>query len=169
MENKMKNKPETPEQNTTINHWMVKSKMSGNTAESLWEDAKEYFMWCESHPIWKQEMIKQTGLVTEVNYPRPFNLAALSIHCGVTVSYIVSMSKNASAGDYHHVAQKILQVIYSQNLEYAMVGIFNSNITARKLGLGVNDDESKAPAIINISVIDNHAPDLLTNEQESRE
>jgi DNA-packaging protein gp3 len=152
----------------TINHWMITSKISGESAESLWEDAKDYFMWCEANPIFKDEMIKQTGDVVNVRYPRPFNLAALCIHCGVTVSYINSMARNQAAGDYYYVAQKILQVIYSQNLEYAMVGIFNANMTARKLNLGVGDDESKAPAIINISVIENGAPPLLENEQGAK-
>lgn len=151
----------------TINHWMIKSKISGDTAESLWDDAKDYFMWCEANPIYKQEMIKQTGAITEIAYPRPFNLAALCLHCGVTVSYITSMAKNKSAGDYHLVAQKILQVIYSQNLEFAMVGIFNSVVTSKKLNLGNEDEGGKVPATINISVIDNGAPPLLENEQQS--
>lgn len=152
----------------TINHWMVKAKVSGDSAESLWEDAKEYFMWCERNPIYKQEMIRQTGALVDVAVPRPFNLAALCIHCGVTVSYINSMAKNVAAGDYHLVAQKILQVIYSQNLEFAMTGIFNANITAKKLNLGVNDDEGKVPATVQINVIENGAPPLLENEQESK-
>jgi hypothetical protein len=153
----------------TINHWMIKSKMSGDDALSLWEDACEYFQWCEANPIFKEEMIKQTGAVVKMQCPRPFNLPALCIHCGVTVGYINSMAKNAAAGEYHLVAQKILQVIYSQNLEFAMVGIFNSNITSKKLGLGSGDEEGKAPAQVNIQVIENGAPALLENEQESKD
>jgi len=153
----------------TINHWMIKSKVSGESAEALWEDAKDYFMWCEANPIYKTEVIKQTGLQTNVEYPRPFVLAALCIHCGVTVGYIMDMAKNKAAGDYHLVAQKILAVIYSQNLEYAMVGIFNANVTARKLNLGTGDDDGgKAPATVNIQVIENGAPPMLENEQEAK-
>lgn len=168
----MKSSDETPKQmelSETINHWMVKAKTSGTQAEDLWNDAKEYFMWCESNPIYKQEMIKQTGQIVNITYPRPFNLPALCLHCGVTVAYINSMAKNSSAGDYNLVALKILQVIYSQNLEYAMVGIFNSNVTVKKLNLGVDENDGKAPAIINISVIENGAPPMLTNEQEAKE
>jgi hypothetical protein len=149
----------------TINHWMIKGKVSGDTAESLWEDAKQYFMWCEQNPIYKDEIIKQTGAITAVAYPRPFNLAALCIHCGVTVGYINSIAKNKQAGEFHLVAQKILSVIYSQNLEYAMVGIYNANITAKKLNLGSDEEGGKAPAQINIQVIENGAPQLLENEQ----
>jgi len=42
----------------TINHWMVKAKSSGSKPEDLWNDAKDYFMWCEANPIYKTEVIK---------------------------------------------------------------------------------------------------------------
>lgn len=150
----------------TINHWMIKSKSSGTTPEDLWKDACEYFMWCEQNPIYKKEVVKQTGSVTEIEYPRPFNLPALCLHCGITVSYLIDMSKNKGAGDYHMVAQKILQVIYSQNLEFAMVGIFNAQITAKKLGLGEDAEKSSVPAVIQINVIKNGSPELSDSEFE---
>lgn len=151
----------------TVNHWMVQAKTSGTTAETLWNDAKEYFMWCENNPIFKQEVVKQTGLVVNTEYPRPFNLPALCLHCGVTVGYIVDMSKNRAAGEYHLVCQKIMQVIYSQNLEYAMVGIFNANVTAKKLGLGEDSEKASIPSVIQISVIkSDDTPALADNEFE---
>jgi len=137
----------------TINHWMIKSKAVGDTAETLWESAKEYFMWCEANPIFKKEMIKQTGAIVDMECPRPFNLPALCLHCGVTTGYITDMARNPRAGDFFFVAQRILQVIYSQNLEYAMVGIFNPVISAKKLNLGENDETGKVPAQINVEVI----------------
>jgi len=146
---------------------MVTARTSGTKAEDLWNDAKEYFMWCESNPIYKQEMIKQTGAIVNTFFPRPFNLPALCLHCGVAVSYINDLARNKAAGDYHLVAQKILQVIYSQNLEYAMVGIFNANVTMKKLGLG-DDDRSNAAATIQISVVKPEGtPALEDNEFEN--
>jgi hypothetical protein len=151
----------------TINHWMITAKTSGTKAEDLWNDAKDYFMWCEANPIYKSEVIKQTGLLIRTEYPRPFNLPALCIHCGVTVGYINDMSKNKAAGDYHLVAQKILQVIYAQNLEYAMVGIFNSQITIRKLGLGEDSDKSNLPAVVNVTVMkSSDTPALADSEYD---
>lgn len=164
----MEDKNYIPRSSKTINHFMVKSKVSGDTAEDLWNDAVEYFLWCERNPIYKDEMVRQTGEIVAMEVPRAFNLAALCIHCGVTVSYINSMARNQNAGDYYYVAQKILSVIYSQNLEYAMSGIFNANITAKKLNLGESDAEGKAPAIINISVVNDGAPPLLSSEQEAK-
>jgi len=154
--------------NATINHWMVTAKTHGTSAEDLWEDAKDYFMWCESNPIYKDEMIKQTGAVILATCPRPFNLPALCLHCGITVQYIMDMAKNKAGGDYHLVAQKILQVIYAQNLEYAMVGIFNPVVTAKKLNLGTTDEQGKVPSIVNVTVVKPAGtPELASNEYDS--
>lgn len=155
--------------NFTINHWMIKSKSSGSAAEDLWNDAVEYFMWCEANPIYIEDIVKQTGQMTTYSKPRPFNLPALCLHCGITVQYINDMYKNEAAGAYHLVAQKILQVIYSQNFEFAMVGIFSPNMTIKKLNLGVNDDANKAAAVVNITVLkDSSVPELSNSEFEKQ-
>jgi hypothetical protein len=140
--------------NYTINHWMIKSKTSGNSPEALWNDAIDYFTWCEANPIYKTEIIKQTGEQINTEYPRPFNLPALCLHCGVTVQYMNDIARNTQAGTYHLVAQKILQVIYAQNFEYSMVGIFNANMTIRKLDLGKDSDNvTGGGATVNIEVV----------------
>lgn len=152
---------------STVNHWMVKSKSSGSTPEALYEDAKQYFMWCESNPIYKNEIIKQTGLEIRAEFPRPFNLPALCIHCGVSVQYINEMARNYGAGDYNKVAQWILQVIYAQNLEFAMVGIFSAVVTAKKLNLGSIDESKDLPAVVNLTLVkSDETPQLGENEIE---
>lgn len=151
----------------TINHWMIKSRSSGNKPENLWDDAVEYFMWCEANPIFKTEVIKQTGGQITTEYPRPFNLPALCLHCGITVQYLNDISRNSQAGDYHLVAQKILQVVYAQNFEYAMVGIFNANMSIKKLDLGSDVDTGKSASTIHIEVINiEDAPKLSSSEYE---
>src|SRR6187401_3330852 len=149
----------------TINHWIVKAKSSGNKPEDLWNDAKEYFMWCEANPIYKTEVIKQTGDKVNTTFPRPFNLPALCLHCGVTPQYITDIARNPQAGDYHLVAQKIMQVIYAQNFEHSMVGIFNANMTIRKLDLGGEGESLKSTATINIEVITDASVPALSNSE----
>lgn len=149
----------------TVNHWMVRSYGVGTTAEDLWESAKRYFMWCESNPIYKKELIKQTGAMVTTECPRPFNLPALCIHLGVSPSYILDIANRKEAGEYYLVAQRILSIIYAQKYENAVAGIFNPVLVGKDLSLGNGDEGTKVPAVINITV-DNSGPDLLTNEQE---
>lgn len=156
-----------PLMDETINHWMIKSQASGSTPESLYEDAKQYFMWCEANPIKVPQIVVQTGAQTMVHKTRPYNLPALCVHCGVTVGYINDMSRKPAAQEWYQVAQWILAVIYSQNLEYSMVGVFNANITKAKLGLGNREDEIKAPAVIEMKVVNSaDVPSLAENEIE---
>lgn len=112
-------------------------------------------------------MIKQTGEIVSAVMPRPFNLPALCLHCGVTPGYINDMARNSKAGTLSLVCQRILMVIYSQNLEYAMVGIFNPVISAKKLNLGANDEQGRTAATINIEVIKGGTvPELADSEFE---
>lgn len=150
--------------NGTINHWMIKSYGVGDTPKELWESACRYFMWCEKNPIEKQEMIKQTGAIV-INYvPRPFNLAALCVHLGVSPQYINDCARNKDSGDYQMVAQRILAVIYAQKYEYAVAGIFNAVLVGKDLGFD-KGEQLKSAAVINIS-IDKSGPPLITNEQD---
>lgn len=148
----------------TINHWMIKAESSGTTPECLWNDACRYFMWCEANPIKYQEVARQTGLPYTVTKPRPFNLSALCLHCGVTIAYMREMAKNRDAGEYHLVVQKILQVIYSQKLEYGLVGVYNAPLVAKDLMLGVSEEGGKLAAVINITVLENGQPKLAKDE-----
>lgn len=148
---------------TTINHWMIKSKGVGTTAEDLWEAAKEYFMWVEANPITKQEMIKQTGAMVTVELPRVFNIDALCVHLGVSEGYLQDCAMRKETGDFHMVAQRIFHIIRAQKYEYAAVGIFNANMVGKDLGFGDVDNKPRVPAVINITV-DESGPPLLTNE-----
>lgn len=150
----------------TINHWMVKSIGIGKSPEDLWGSACQYFMWCESNPIYKTEMVRQTGALAYIELPRPFNLPALCIHLGVSPSYILDISRRTDAGEYHLVGLRIMQVIWAQKYENAVTGVFNANIVGRDLGLG-EDNSFKAPAIIQIS-IDQSSPPLISNESEAK-
>jgi hypothetical protein len=168
MENKINQNDKNSDQ--TINHWMIKAQAGDGSAEQLWESAKRYFMWCEANPIYKQEMVRQTGALAAMECPRPFNLPALCLHCGITPGYVNDMARNTKVGVLSLVCQRILMVIYSQNLEYAMVGIFNPVISAKKLNLGSADEQGKSSATIHIEVIKGGTvPELADSEFEKTE
>lgn len=149
----------------TVNHWMVKSIGIGKTAEELWNNACLYFGWCELNPIIADEVIKQTGAQTQYRKPRAYNLPALCLHLGCSVGYILDNANNPNAGEYYMVCQRIMQVIYAQKYEYSMAGVFPAALVGKELSLGMETEEVKKPAIINIT-IDNTSPALISNESE---
>lgn len=158
--------------NCTENHYMKHSVGIGQTGEELWAAAVGYFMWCESKPIYKPELIRTgelAGTVTQIPFPRPFSLEALCIHLGVTSQYIRETAKNPNAKDFYFVAQRILQVIYTQVYEHAIVGIYNAPLVKAAHNIGENDSTGKLAAIVNIQVIEQNAPLMLTNEQDAED
>lgn len=154
------------------NHWMIKSTGAGSTAEDLWEAACLYFAWCETNDLHKPEMIKtgaDTGKTVYADIPRPFTVTGLCIHCGITIHYLREMAKNRDGGAFYEVAQRILAVIYTQKLEYAIAGIYNAPIVGKELRIGEEEPGGKMPAIIQITSVSNGAPGLATSEQDIEE
>lgn len=157
---------------STENHYLRHSTGVGKSGEDLWTAAVGYFLWCEGHPVYKPELIRSgdnAGTVINVPYPRPFLLDALCIHLGVTSRYIKETAKNPEANDFYLAAQRILQVIYTQNLENAIVGVFNAPIVKAAYNVGSGEATGKLAAIVNIQVIEQGAPKMLSNEQSSEE
>lgn len=153
----------------TVNHWVIKPSALGLTAEDLWKKACEHWEWQENHPVYKPEVIRNTGEIKQIPIPRPFTVAALCLHCGITYQYLKDISKNPDGGDFYLVAQRILQVIYTQKLENAIAGVYNAPIVARELRIGEGDATGKLPAVIKIYTVEGSSMPLLTNEQDAKE
>lgn len=140
--------------------WMLRSKHGRDklfaTPEALWEEACEYFQWCDENPWTTRKAIQRTmpvrrkkGKRTEtVNEQqtqqevsptqRPYSLTGLCIYLGTSSRWWSSfrsecMKKNDE--DFLHVIARVEETIETQQFEGACVGAFNANIIARKLGL----------------------------------
>jgi hypothetical protein len=106
---------------------------------------------------------KDAGETLYLDMPRPFNLAALCIHVGISKEYLYDLMKSKVKDDYYFVAERIFAVMYAQKFEGAMVGIFNPIIAAKEIGLASGETERGTP-IINIGIVNNGAPALLNSE-----
>jgi hypothetical protein len=109
------------------------------TPELLWQAAQEYFNWCDTHPWYKPEAVKGgdlAGTIMDVPTPRPYTISGLCIYLDASRSYW-NMFKGTDglSKDFLRVIGKIEEIIYTQKFEGASVGVFNSNIIARDLGL----------------------------------
>ena len=106
----------------------------------LWEAACEYFDWCSSNPMQKQEAIKSGDLAgTTMSIPtdRPFTMHGLCLYLDCSTSYFRAFKSTATdeKKDFLTVIEKIEEVVYQQQFEGATVGAYNANIIARTLGL----------------------------------
>lgn len=128
--------------------WRLASKYGRDklfaTPDLMWEAALEYFDWCDKHP-WKQIKKKagsKNGIeVEETPVQRPYTLSGLMLYFGASESYWRQF-KSQGHKEFLTVTSRIDTIIETQQLEGAVVGTFNANIIARKLGLADKQDNS---------------------------
>lgn len=144
--------------------WQRRSKHGRNklfaTPELLYEAACEYFMWCDRNPWRKNEAIKSgdnAGKLIKVPTQRPYTLSGLCLYLGVNQGYFYDFKKTCGK-DFSDIVTRIEEIIETQQFEGAIVGAFNPNIIARKLGLS-EKTESQA----NVSIRSEF--DDYTNEE----
>lgn len=107
------------------------------TPALLWDAACEYFTWCDDNPIIKKDVVrsgKNAGDIIDIPMQRPYSLSGFLFYVGAGDAYWRQF-KAADHEDFSTVINDIEKVIETQQFDGATVGIFNSNIIARKLGL----------------------------------
>lgn len=153
-----------------MQHWEIVNNhqyVVNTNAEELWENAVSYFRWCDENPIENLKTImagKETGTAVTVTSTRPYTIKALCLHCGISEAYLKDIAKGKDKfGDYFVAVDRIMNVIYTQNLEQAMVGEFNPILTGKVLNLEVEADDM--PSKITVEVVQG-LPALAESEEE---
>jgi hypothetical protein len=122
--------------------WKLRSKHGRDklfkTPQLLWEAACEYFQWCEDHPI-EAEDNKGTKNVNRVKFNRPFTKDGFFLYVDASDDWLRNFKAIADK-DFLQVIHRIERIIYNQKFEGAVIGIYNSNIIARDLGLKERTD-----------------------------
>ena len=119
------------------------------TPEKLWELACEYFEEIDDNPFTKEELIKGgmfAGDKGTINLKRPYTWDgfSVSLYTKGIISKIKDYKENTDCRyeDYQPIIRAIGEVIWAQKFEGAAVGIFNSNIIAREIGLSEKLEQS---------------------------
>jgi len=121
--------------------WKLRSKHGRDTLfttpDLLWEAACEYFEWCDKKPWNKNEAVKsgdKSGSIITVPTQRPYSLSGLCLYLGCNQAYFRQFNERCGE-DFSTIITRIEEIIETQQFEGAVVGAFNANIIARKLGL----------------------------------
>lgn len=117
------------------------------SASLLWESAEKFFDWCDKNPWYKNEY--KDGKIQKIPTARPYTLSGLCIYLNVSESFWKEFRKNENlTEDFLSVIALIENIIRTQKFEGAAVGVFNSNIIARDLGMvdktSLTDEEGNA-------------------------
>lgn len=138
-----------------------------NDAAVLLEEAYAYFDWCDRTPWEKAELVKYKGDYEEASVPigRPYTLSGLMVYLGVSVGYYRGAMANirekidknrASSGEIEllEAFELIEQIVRTQQIEGAAVGVFSPNLVARLNGLADNQKVTTDQPVISVSVRD---------------
>lgn len=152
-----------------MQHWQLVNSASitvSNSPEELWSNATGYFQWCDTNPIMSRKKIltgKDAGKDMEVETPRPYTVKGLCIHCGILEEYIRDIRQTKRKDSkYYMVVSTILYLIFVQNQELAMVGVYSPTFTARVLNM---DKDDAPPSAITVNVVQG-LPELGNSESE---
>lgn len=126
-------------------YWQFRDKHGRNhkyTPDGLWEEAVKYFEWI-SEKVWnKKEAIKSgelAGTLIDIPTSTPMSIEGFCLFADLGRTTFNDYEKDSDT-DFPLVVAKIKSVIESHQFEGATVGVFNSSIIARKLGLADKTD-----------------------------
>lgn len=102
------------------------------TPKELWEECKEYFEWIDNTPIIETETTTSGKSIStkEKEHAKPYTWEGLYAYLGVC-----NLHHYKEKEAFSNIISHISNIIYSNKFEGASVGLFNSNIIARDLGL----------------------------------
>lgn len=112
--------------------------------EDLLTGVFNYFTWCDDHPIYTSEFRTVDKDLVEVSIPhrRPYSIKGMQTYLGVGPNYFAqiidfqsSPPSNIPYADFSEIWNSIKDIIYQQKFDGAAVGIFNTNLIIRDLGL----------------------------------
>ena len=120
------------------------------TPEDLLQKCYEYFQWVDENPITtSKKTISDKGTFESIDtLQRPYTLTGLYVYLNV-----FDLEHYRCKNEFSQVFEKINNIIKTQKFEGASVGIFNSNIIARDLGLKENVDNTTNGKDLNTPIL----------------
>lgn len=159
-----------PKNNT---YWKARSKHGRDKIFKIPKDllsaCYEYFEWAKNNPWYKNEFNSKANKVVQVPTERPLTLTGLYVFLQINRQTWENYKKEE---DFLAVIEEVENIIYTQKFEGAAVGVFNSNIIVRDLGLkdsqNVKHEGIPEAAPPQISVY-NVGPPLASSEDEIKD
>lgn len=111
------------------------------TPEELKAFCKNYFEWADQNPWIKNDVVKGgefAGTPLQIPTQRPYTLIALCHSMGIARS---TWKEYENKPEFMEVTTWAIEKINNQQVEGAMVGAFNANLTARLQGISDKQEQ----------------------------
>ena len=114
------------------------------TPERMWELFEQYVVDTKKTPKFENILIQKTGDIVQVPRERPISFIGFEnwLYKNAIISQLrtYEQNDNDSYKEYLPIITRIKAFIYEDKADGATVGIFNSSIVARELGLSDKSD-----------------------------
>lgn len=148
--------------------WKLRSKHGRDklfaTPELLWDAACEYFQWCDENPWYKTDFKGKDADEVQIPTSRPYTVTGLCLYLDCNSLYFRDFEKGLAgkedqqSKDFSQIVTRIKETIETQQFEGAIVGAYNANIIARKLGLS-DKSEVEQKRVIEYKNVSKQFPD----------
>lgn len=152
-------------------HWQLINEGAvqvSNTPQQLWEQAINYFKWNDEHPIIAKRTLtsgKTQGMEIPISFKRPYSIKAMCLHCNISERYIKDiMNTNSSDNEWFIIMEKILMIIYTQNLEGAIVDLYNPIMISKVLNM--DKEQGETDRAVKVEIVDSRSDRLYNSERE---
>lgn len=152
------------------------------SAELLWIEALKYFVWVDEHPEYKSEKAMMDGMpcLQEVPVKQPYSIERLCYFLDCNSEYFGQFERalrakgdnlSDSDKDFSRVIRNIRETIRANQIDGAMSGFFNANLTSRLNSLVDRSDLTsgdKPLPEVKLNVF-NNAPPLAGDEKDIKD
>ena len=144
------------------NQWWRKRAKHGRNAlftepEKLWEACVEYFDYTDSRNDWDgQNWVGKDGDEVIVKKRVPYTLSGLCVFLDVSPIYLNEFEKSETYKrnpDFSIVLTRVRKIVETQQVEGALNGYYNANLTARLNGFTDKQDLTSGGEAIKPTII----------------
>lgn len=158
-------------ENNLKQHWQIVNaggQVLSTTPQMMWEAAAAYFKWCDDNPITSSRTLtsgKDSGKKVTFEHIRPYSVKAFCLHANLSLRHLKDIEESQDKNsEWYMVIEKILMIIYTQNLEGAMVDIYNPIMTSKILNL--DGDKDSEGSHVKVEIVDSRSTGLANSENE---
>lgn len=107
------------------------------TVDEVWEKARAYFAWMDTHPLQEEQLFHYKGDVTShaASKMRAYTWDGFAVFLGMTKQGVQLWRNGDHGEDLKELMEYIGQIIYTQKFEGAAANLLNSGLITRDLGL----------------------------------
>jgi hypothetical protein len=144
------------------------------TPEKLWDWFCDYVQWCKENPRIKIEYVGKDGDRVETPLERPLTIEGFKILCyekGCDIQRYWNNVDNAY-DEYVTIITRIKDIIRENQISGGMVGLYNSNLTARLNNLKESTENTNInhnTNILNIDPLDDSADNRIKEDSSTKE